>query len=501
VSSTPRSVWRPGRLLLGIVPGAAVLFLDSPLQHQGELGDLPARAAAVALVMAIWWLTEAIPIYWTACVPLVAFPALGVFGKGFAGDLAASVLPYLDPYIFLFAGGMAIAAAMQQWNLHRRLALAIMDAIGSDPNRLLAGVLVATAFVSMWISNTATATMMLPIGLALVLQLERLSGGQRLERYGMALMLAIAWGSNLGGIGTKIGTAPNAQLAGFLERRGVSISFLDFLVVGLPFVAMMLPVAWWLLCRLAAGDRLPRGNAREVVRAERRQLGSIAPGERVVLVVFLVTAALWISSQPLTGALAPLFGGFRLRSAHVEGGLAMAAALALLLLRSERNVEQGRRRAPVLAPRSLLAVPWETLLLLGGGFAMAAAIQESGLSAWMAGELAAIAGMPALAQIVVAALVTVAISAVASNTATVAVMLVVLADAASPQARDAVLFAATLAASCDFALPVGTPPNAIVFGSGYVRIPVMARYGAPFDLVAAVAAALWCSWIVPIVLR
>jgi len=496
-----RHAWRPWGLALGLAAAAAVYFVDSPLRQQGAAGDLPARAAAVALLMAIWWLTEAIPIYWTACVPLVAFPALGVFGRGFAGDVAASVLPYLDPYIFLFAGGMAIAAAMQQWNLHRRLALAIMDAIGSDPNRLLAGVLVATAFVSMWISNTATATMMLPIGLALVLQLERQSGGERLARYGMALMLAIAWGSNLGGIGTKIGTAPNAQLAGFLERRGVSLSFLDFLVVGLPFVVMMLPVAWAILCRLAAGDRLPRGDARDVVRAERRQLGSIAPGERVVLVVFLVTAALWISSQPLTGWLAPLFGGFRLRSAHVEGGVAIAAAVALLVLRSERNVEQGRRRAPVLAPRSLLAVPWETLLLLGGGFAMASAIQESGLSAWMAGELAAIAGLPTLAQVVVAALVTVAISAVASNTATVAVMLVVLADAASPGARDAVLFAATLAASCDFALPVGTPPNAIVFGSGYVRIPVMARYGAPFDLVAAVAAALWCSWIVPIVLR
>ncbi|MCM2269258.1 MAG: SLC13 family permease, partial [Thermoanaerobaculia bacterium] len=236
-----RHEWRPWGLVLGLVAGAAVYFVDSPLRHQGESGDLPARAAAVTLLMAVWWLTEAIPIYWTACVPLVAFPLLGVFGRGFAGDLAASALPYLDPYIFLFAGGMAIAAAMQQWNLHRRLALAIMDAIGGDPERLLAGVLVATAFVSMWISNTATATMMLPIGLALVLQLERQQGGQRLARYGMALMLAIAWGSNLGGIGSKIGTAPNAQLAGFLERRGVAVSFLDFLVIGLPFVVFMLP--------------------------------------------------------------------------------------------------------------------------------------------------------------------------------------------------------------------------------------------------------------------
>jgi sodium-dependent dicarboxylate transporter 2/3/5 len=492
VSSTPRVVWRPWGLALGVVLGGAVYLAETPLRHQGELADLPARAAAVALLMAVWWLTEAIPIYWTACVPLVAFPLLGVFGRGFAGDLAATVLPYLDPYIFLFAGGMAIAAAMQQWGLHRRLALAVMDAIGSDPNRLLAGVLVATAFVSMWISNTATATMMVPIGIALVRQLERLQGVERLARYGMALMLAIAWGANLGGIGTKIGTAPNAQLSGFLERRGVTVSFFDFLLVGLPFVVFMLPVAWLLLCRLGSRDRLRKGDARDVVRDERRRLGPIARGEMLVLTVFLGAAALWIGSQPLTRILTPAITAFPLRSAHVEAGIALAAALVLFALRSERRA--------VLELRSLATVPWETLLLLGGGFAMAAGIQESGLSAWMAGELAAIAAYPPLVQIAAAALVTVGISAVASNTATVAVMLVVLADAASPEARNSVLFAATLAASCDFALPVGTPPNAIVFGSGYVRIPVMARYGAPFDLVAALAAALWCAWAVPRVL-
>jgi solute carrier family 13 (sodium-dependent dicarboxylate transporter), member 2/3/5 len=492
VTSAQRFVWRPWGLALGLVLALAVYFADTPLSNYGAHGDLPARAAAIALLMAVWWLTEAIPIYWTACVPLVAFPLFGVFGRGFSGDLAATVLPFLDPYIFLFAGGMAIAAAMQQWNLHRRLALAVMDSIGSDPNRLLAGVLVATAFVSMWISNTATATMMVPIGIALVTQLERLQGVERLARYGMALMLAIAWGANLGGIGTKIGTAPNALLSGFLEQRGVQVSFVQFLLVGVPFVLLMLPVAWRILCRLGARDSLRRGDARDVVRSERRQLGPIGRGELTVLTVFLVTAALWIASQPLTRALAGEVTAFRLRSAHVEGGIAVLAALVLFALRSERRA--------VLELRSLKTVPWETLLLLGGGFAMAAGIQESGLSGWMANELAAIAGLPTLAQIAAAAVVTVAISAVASNTATVAVMLVVLADAASPEARNAVLFAATLAASCDFALPVGTPPNAIVFGSGYVRIPVMARYGAPFDLVAALAAALWCAWAVPRVL-
>jgi len=479
-----RHRWRPWALVLGIALAAAVWLVDSDLHHRGAFGDRPARAAAVALLMATWWLTEAIPIYWTACVPLLAFPLFGVFGRGVAGDALGAATPFVDPYIFLFAGGMAIAAAMQQWDLHRRIALGVMSAIGTHPNRLLAGVLASTAFVSLWISNTATATMMVPIGIALVAQLERRRGGARLERYGMAVMLAIAWGANLGGIGTKIGTAPNAQFAGFLERHGTSLSFLQFLVVGLPFVLFMLPIAWLLLCRLAAGDRLA-GDARDVVRKELAALGEIGRGERVVLAVFVGAAVLWIGSQPLTRWLGGVFEGVSLRSAHFEGGVAVAAALALLLIRAERR--------QALELRSLLTVPWETLLLLGGGFAMADGIQKSGLSAWMGEQLSTISDLPALAQILVASLATVAISAVASNTATIAVMLVVLADAASPEARNAVLFAATLASSCDFALPVGTPPNAIVFGSGYVRIPVMARYGVPLDLIAAVLAALWCG--------
>jgi sodium-dependent dicarboxylate transporter 2/3/5 len=489
-----RHPWRPWALAAGLALAGTVYLVPSPLHDLGEWGDRPARAAAVAALMAFWWLTEAIPIYWTAAIPIVAFPALGVFGRGFGGDLRATIEPYVDPYIWLFAGGMAIAAAMQQWDLHRRLALAVMSALGTDPKRLLAGVLVATAFVSLWISNTATATMMVPIGIALVAQLERQRGGVRLGRYGMALMLAIAWGSNLGGIGTKIGTAANAQLAGFLEQRGTVVSFLDFARIGFPFVLATLPIAWLFLCRLAGEERLG-GDAREVVRRERLALGPAGTGERVVLAVFVLTAGLWIASQPLTAWLAPRVreaAGFALRTAHVEGTIALAAAFLLLVLRAERR--------QVLELGALLVVPWETLLLLGGGFAMAAGIQGSGLSGWLGGELAAISGLPTLAQVLVAAIASVALSAVASNTATVAVMLVVLADAAAPEARNAVLFAATISASCDFALPAGTPPNAIVFGSGYVRIPTMARYGAPLDLVTATLAALWCAFAVPRVL-
>ena len=486
--------FKPLPIAIGL--GAALLFalVDSPLHHQAEMGSRPAMAAAVAALMAIWWLTEAIPIYWTACLPVVLFPLLGVFGGvgggGLAAGIAASVSPYFDPYIFLFAGGMAIAAAMQQWNLHRRIALGIMEGIGTDPRRLLAGVLAATAFISLWITNTATATMMMPIGVALIAQLEARCG-PKLRHYGMAIMLAIAYGANLGGIGTKIGTAPNGQFAGFLERMGKSVSFVQFLLVGVPFVLLMLPLVWALLWRLGRKDPLT-GDARDVVRRELAALGPVQRPERIVAGVFLAAAALWIVSKPVVTLLTPAFAPLKLGTANVEGGIAIAAALVLFCWRF-----RGRQ---VLEFGALGKVPWETLLLLGGGFAMASGIQQSGLSSWMGGQLSGISALPPLAQIVLAAVATVALSAVASNTATIAVMLPVLKDAAAPEVMTSVLFAATIAASCDFALPAGTPPNAIVFGSGYVRIPVMARLGVQLDLVAALVAAFWCWAVVPFVL-
>ncbi|HEV2854967.1 MAG TPA: DASS family sodium-coupled anion symporter [Thermoanaerobaculia bacterium] len=479
--------WKLAGLLAGFLAFALLAGLDTPLKHGAEWGSRPAYAAAGAALMAIWWLTEALPIYVTACVPLVLFPLLGVFGPGLGANVRQTVVPYVDPYIFLFAGGMGIAAAMQQWNLHRRIALGIMDRVGTDPRRLLAGFLAATAFISLWISNTATAAMMMPIGIAVIAQIEDHLGGRRLARYGMAIMLSIAYGSNVGGIGTKIGTAPNAQFSGFMERLGVSISFLQFLVVGLPFVLLFLPVVWWMLWRIGRGDGLAGEIGADIVRGELVKLGPVRRPERIVLGVFLTAAVLWIAGKGLTALLEPRVTAFKLTSAHVEGGIAMLAALSLLLWRSE-----GRQ---VLGFKALSRVPWETLLLLGGGFAMAAAIQKSGLSDFMSAQLAAVRGLPPFGQVLLASVATVALSAVASNTATIAVMLVVLKDAVAPEVMTTTLFAATIACSCDFALPAGTPPNAIVFGSGYVTIPRMARTGVVLDLLAALLAAVWC-WVI-----
>jgi len=485
-----RLSWTPGRVVgfvAGLVAFGLFVFLDSPLRHDPQTGARPAFAAGVAALMAIWWLTEALPIYVTACVPLLAYPLLRPFGPTVVENVRSTVGAYLDPYIFLFAGGMAIAAAMQRWDLHRRIALNIMAAIGTDPKRLLAGFLCATAFISLWISNTATATMMVPIGIAVLVQIELQRGGERLRHYGMAIMLAIAYGSNVGGIGTKIGTAPNAQFAGFAERLGIEVSFLQFMAVGLPFVIMFLPIVWWALWRIGRGDELGETMGATAVADEIAKLGRIRREERIVLGVFLVTAGLWIGGKLLTGLLKPLVTSFTLTSAHVEGGIAMLAALTLLLWRSRGHA--------VLNFQALKKVPWETLLLLGGGFAMASAIQLSGLSNQVGAQLLGLRSFPPFVQILLASVVTVALSAVASNTATIAVMLVVLQQAVAANNLPTVLFAATIAASCDFALPAGTPPNAIVFGSGYVTIPRMAKTGVVLDLLAAFLAAGWC-WLV-----
>lgn len=477
-------------LVLGLLAFLLLAFVDSPLHHIGNYGARPAYAAAVSALMAIWWLTEAVPIYHTACVPLLLFPIFDIFGAGYLKSLWKTLVPYLDPYIFLFAGGMCIAAAMQQWDLHRRIALKVMKLLGTHPPKLLLGFLCSTAFVSLWISNTATAAMMLPIGIAIIRQMELQLKRERLPWYGMAVMLAIAYGANIGGMGTKIGTAPNAQFSGFMHQNGYEISFLQFLVVGLPFVIMLLPFAWYLLWRIGRKDDLAAGSAPHIVEDELRKLGPIKPEEQIVLAVFTITALAWMFGQQLSDTLKPYISG--LGTSHVEGGTSVMAALVLIALRF-----RGRQ---ILEFRTMRSIPWATLLLLGGGFAMAAAIQQSGLSEVLARKLIVIQQVSAYQQVLLASLATVALSAVASNVATTAIMLVVLKDAVVPSLVPTILFAATFAASCDFALPAGTPPNAIVFGSGYVRIPQMARAGVVLDILAAVIVSLWAYLIVPLVL-
>ncbi len=484
---------KPIAALSGVVVASLLLLVDSPLHHFESFGSRPAAAAAVTALMAIWWLTEALPIYLTACIPLVLYPLLGVFEGGPVERVTATGKPYVDSYIFLFMGGMCIAAAMQQCDLHRRIALSIMRAIGTDSRRLLLGLLSGTAFVSMWISNTATAAMMVPIGLAIIAQAEARLGGRRLEHYGAALMMGVAYAANIGGIATKIGTAPNAQFCQFMAQRyGIDLTFGKFAAVGLPFVLLLLPVAWLVLWRVGRKDAPREEVGRAAIAEEIARLGRMKRAEWVVLAVFVLTAAAWICGKWITDALKNSVTSFTVTSANVEGGIAMLATLVLLVVRAD-----GRA---ALELRSLKFVPWGALLLLGGAFSMAEGVQQSGLSRWLGETLRFLGDSAPFAQTTIASVATVVLTAFASNTATITVMLNVLAGAASPAQANTVLFAATISSSCDFALPAGTPPNAIVFGSGYVRVPVMAKTGACLDLVAALLAAAWCQLIVPRVL-
>jgi sodium-dependent dicarboxylate transporter 2/3/5 len=466
-----------------------MLSLDTPLHHFS--GGKPALAAAAAFLMAMWWLTDAIPITATACVPVILFPFLGVFDGGFFQNLLTTLLQYVDPYIWLFAGGLCIAAAMQQWDLHRRIALNIMKYIGTEPKHLLLGMLSSTAFISLWLSNTACAALMFPIGMAVIHQMERNCGGKRLQFYGMAIMLSIAYGSNIG-LGTTIATTPNVMFVGFMEKMGMPVSFLEFMIVGMPFSMFLVPICWYFLWRIGRRDELPTKASGDAIRAELKELGHIKEQEWSILFIFMLAASVWIFSDPLTSWLKPQVTAFKLTSAHVEGGISIIAGILLLLWR-----EQGRQ---VLEIKYLKGLPWGTLVLLGGSFAMAGAIQQSGLSEWIGERLAGIRDLNGFVQILLVSLTTVGITAVASNTATMAIMLNILKGVIGHALLPTALYSATMTSSCDFALPAGTPPNAIVFGSGYVTISQMAKTGVMLDVIAAVISSIWCWFIVRLIM-
>ena len=452
---------------------AFVLFAVYPsaLHQIPGYGRRPALAAATAALMAVLWLFEAIPISVTACLPLVLYPVLGVYGGSFADGAKKAALPFTDAYIFLFFGGMIIGGAMEQQHLHRRVALHILRAVGTRPGRLLFGMLLATAFVSLWISNTATAVMMVPISVALLRELEG-GEGKRLPSFGCALLLAVAYGSNVGGIGTKIGTATNSIFLGFVtEKMKVDIGFLRYLAFGLPFVILFLPIVWAVLWGMARRDRITSDRGREVIDRELAAMGKLRGAERLVAIVFGIAALCWIFGDFLRPLATPALSAILRAPAsgkHYEAAVSVLAGAALIATRT-------------IGWAAFRRIPWSTLLLLGGSFAMASGIEASGLGQWMAARFVRVAEMPFPAQVGLTALGTVALSAVASNTATMNIALNVL-----PRSLP-VLSASAIAASCDFMLPAGTPPNAIVFGSGAIRLPVMMRVGFVLDLLAVLA--------------
>jgi solute carrier family 13 (sodium-dependent dicarboxylate transporter), member 2/3/5 len=455
------------------------------------LDDAPRLTAAVTAWMAVWWMTEAVPLPITSLLPIVAFPLLGV------QDITATTRPYANEIIFLFAGGFVLAQAVQRWDLHQRVALWTVTLVGTGARRLIGGFMLATGFVSMWVSNTATAVMMLPIAMSVLALVEANSdpeGDNPLASvewgsFGTALMLAVAYAASIGSVATIIGTPPNGILAGYMAQQGTPIGFGQWMVLGVPMAAVFGVLAWLLLTRIIfrvrAGE-LPGGA--EVVHEELRRMGTLSRGERLTLAVFLGAAALWIGRQWLQDL--PGLAGL------TDSSIAIAAAIVLFLLPVDR-----RAGVMVLDWEHARRIPWGILVLFGGGLSLASAIESSGLGAAIGARLLALGHLPLVVLVVATALVVVFLTEVTSNTATTAVFVPILAGGAISLGLDPLQLAlpATLVATFAFMLPVATPPNAIVFGSGRISVGQMARAGVLLNLVGVILTAAVMFSLAPLV--
>ena len=483
---------------IGLLAGpllAVVVYLilpegDSLLSHAGK------ATAAIGTLMAIWWMTEAVPLEATSLLPLVLLPLCGVYEGGKESAFQKAATPYANSSIFLFLGGFLIALAVERWGLHRRVALLTVLLVGTQPVRIVAGFMIATAFISMWISNTATTLMMLPIGLSVVhlmqRQLSQMASPSEEEHeravlasknFATCLMLGIAYAASIGGLGTLIGTPPNVYFAGFMREQGLPISFYHWLLFAAPFAAVYLAVCWWLLVGILFPLRhaeLRGGHA--LITDELASLGRVSRGEMIVLIVFLCTALAWIAREPLSN-LPWVVKNIPQLEVIDDAWIAMAGAIALFLIPVD-----PQRGVFALDWTSAKRLPWGVLLLFGGGLSLAAAMGSSGLATWVGEQMRGLSGVPVPIVIIVVTAGVILFSELASNLATAATLLPLLFEVARALEVDPLLLTvpAIVGASCGFMLPVATPPNAIAFGTGYISMRQMMRAGIWLDLAAVV---------------
>ena len=469
-------------LWLGIA--AFILLLLFPVAADNPPAS---RLAAVAALMAIWWMTEAIPLFATALMPLALFPLLGIL----AGRETAPV--YLNSTIILFIGGFMIALTMEKWRLHRRIALNIIHFVGGGPARIVLGFMVAAAFLSMWISNTATAVMMVPIGLAIVLQVEERLG-DRAHKFTVGLMLGIAYGCSAGGLATLVGTPPNlafARIHELLFPDAPAIAFGQWLVVAFPVGVIMLLAAWVLITQVLYRAPAEVAVDRNLVAQERARLGPMRFEERAVLIVFVLTALLWVFRVDLNLGAFTVPGWSRLLPwPHlVDDGTVAITMASLLFFIPARDREGGDVR--VMGAEIIPRLPWNVVLLIGGGLALATGFQHTGLAQMIGGQFQAAGAVPTFVLILMVCLAITFLTELTSNTATTEMILPILAAAAVANGIHplVLMIPATLSASCAFMMPVATPPNAIVFGSNRLSIAEMARAGIVLNLLGALVIA------------
>lgn len=468
------SVFGVGRVVALIAGPVAAIVVPS-LGIAGIEGP-PALVLGAMAWMAIWWISECLPLAVTALLPIALFPLLGI------ATLREAAAPFANDIIYLYLGGFLLAAALEYWGAHERIALAVIDRVGLSSRRLVLGVMLATAFISMWISNTATAAMMYPIALAI----GTLFGeGAAARSQRVALLLGVAFAASLGGMATLIGTPPNLILAGATkELIGVTLDFTSFLRFGLPIALLTIPAAWALLVFVFHREQLSLGAAgRELLTERRVRLGRLGGGERNVLIVFVLTALAWFFREPkLIGSLA-IPGLTQLLPGLTDAGIAVIIGMTLFIVPGRRRTGSVR---PLLTWEEARAIPWDVLLLFGGGLSLANAMDASGLATIVGGWMSGLREYPLPVVMLGIAMMTVLISEFASNaaTASMGMPIAVSLAAALEQPPLLLMILVGLSASIGFALPMATPPNAIVFGSGELRVRDMIRAGLALDLVA-----------------
>jgi len=468
---------------LGILGALVVLFLPNPETLSIEAH----RAAAIFVWMGIWWATEAVPIAITALIPLVFFPLLGV------SSIESTAAPYANKNVFLFLGGFFLSIAIQKCNLHKRIALTVLKYTGTKGRSIIGGFMLSSCLLSMWIMNTSTTIMLLPIGLAIITVVkESMHDLSEIDKinFQVALLLGIAYAANIGGIATLIGTAPNMALNGFMEEQyGVSISFLDWMKVGLPVSLILLPLTWFTLTRISFPVNFETSaETQEAIQTMRESIGKTKTPEKRVFIIFLITALLWVFRSPINDI--PGMEGL------TDPGIAMLCGLTLFLTPSggdqEHNLLQWKDAEK--------GVPWGILLLFGGGLTLAAAAQNTGLAAWI-GNLMPV-GLSIVFLVVIFTTLIIFLTELTSNLATTATFLPIVAVIATQFGFNPLLLTASIAiaASCAFMLPVATPPNAIVFGSELIKVPQMMRAGIAINIIAIVIVSLAGIYLVPLFL-
>jgi solute carrier family 13 (sodium-dependent dicarboxylate transporter), member 2/3/5 len=454
-------------LLLGPACFAAMALSPAP----SGLSPAGWMTAALAVWMAIWWATEALPLFATALLPLVMLPLLGI------STLNEAAVPFANPVVFLLFGGFLIALGVERWNLHRRIAFHIILAVGNSPRHLVGGVMLATAALSMWISNTATTVMMLPIAVSLiaaVLPPERDRGRDR-ANFGGAMMLGVAYAASIGGMATLIGSPPNALAASYLGQVfKVQISFAEWMAIALPIAAVMLAMAYLTLTRLAFPlSKSLAGTETHIIADMLREMGKVSEPEKRVAAVFAAVSAAWI--------LHPFIGG-RVGFSLTDTGIALAGAIALFVIPAD-----WRSRTFLLDLATARKAPFDILILFGGGLSLAQAMDSSGLATWVGNGLSFLHGTHLIVLLGATALLVVFATELMSNTATAAAFLPIAGSLALGADVPAlpIVVAVGLAASCAFMLPVGTLPNALVFGTGHIALSQMLRAGFILSLIGA----------------